>query len=153
MGFHNFDTNFTLDPRVDINNDRFVTTRGEGNQVSVEFNLLYRFHCAISEKDEQYTEEFMREEFLKDKDWDAKSMNLDDFMGNMMGVRRRAAETAAADAAEGKKPTEIWENSFGLRDNPAKTPRFERNKYTGLFDDKVLIGELEQAMNDPICKY
>ena len=34
------------------------TPRGIGNQVSVEFNLLYRFHSAISKRDDKWTTEF-----------------------------------------------------------------------------------------------
>ncbi len=71
MGFHNYDTNFTLDPRVDMKDHKNVS-RGLGNQVTVEFNLLYRFHCAISLRDEKYTEEFMRGTFQKAQGWDPK---------------------------------------------------------------------------------
>ena len=48
MGFHQYDTTFTLDPRVAINDPKDskkdIVSRGIGNQVTVEFNLLYRFH-------------------------------------------------------------------------------------------------------------
>lgn len=37
-----------------------------GNQVSAEFNLAYRWHSAISEKDEKWTEGLYRELFGKD---------------------------------------------------------------------------------------
>ena len=40
---------------------------GEGNVVSVEFNLLYRWHSALSEKDAQYTTN-MFNEFFAGKD-------------------------------------------------------------------------------------
>lgn len=33
-----------------------------GNQVSAEFNLLYRFHSAISKRDESWTENFMKQQ-------------------------------------------------------------------------------------------
>src|SRR4051812_18064005 len=95
MGFHNFNTTFTLDPRVTINDPgREALSRGLGNQVTVEFNLLYRFHCAISSEDEKWTEELIREDYGeyvvgkdkvgKDKEaeiakWDPKTMSLRDF--------------------------------------------------------------------------
>lgn len=70
MGFHAYDTNFTLDPRVHETAAK-TTTRGLGNQVTVEFNLLYRFHCAISARDERYVEDSMRDMFfIKDNKWD-----------------------------------------------------------------------------------
>lgn len=70
MGFHQYDTNFTLDPRVAMTEHKNVS-RGLGNQVTVEFNLLYRFHCAISQNDESFAEDFMREmhiDYLENQD-------------------------------------------------------------------------------------
>jgi len=54
------DSSWTLDPRLTINKifggDGVPT--GVGNQVSCEFNLLYRFHSAISKRDEQWSKDF-----------------------------------------------------------------------------------------------
>jgi len=60
---HHSKSDWTLDPRVEIDKqfDKEGTPRGVGNQVSVEFNLLYRFHSCISKKDERWTNDF----FLK----------------------------------------------------------------------------------------
>jgi hypothetical protein len=110
MGFHQFDTNFTLDPRADF--DQKKTSRGIGNQVTVEFNLLYRFHCAISLKDEEYTKEFMRTNLgFKDPN----NTPLPVFLQTMAAVKEKAAE----DLKKGKKAPEPWEVTFGIPD-PAK---------------------------------
>lgn len=45
-----------LDPRVRMGETE-VTPSGLGNQCSVEFNLAYRWHSTISQKDEQWTED------------------------------------------------------------------------------------------------
>ena len=95
MGFHKFNTNFTLDPRIAMTEHKNVS-RGLGNQVTVEFNLLYRFHCAISRADEEYTEDFMREKgvpaFMEKhkctreealaglSKWDPKNMSLKQYI-------------------------------------------------------------------------
>lgn len=42
------------------------TPRGIGNQVSAEFNLVYRWHSAISERDERWTQDMYKEMFGKD---------------------------------------------------------------------------------------
>ena len=34
-----------------------VSPRGQGNAVSIEFNLLYRWHSALSKEDTKWTEE------------------------------------------------------------------------------------------------
>ncbi|CAG9942858.1 unnamed protein product [Clonostachys rosea f. rosea IK726] len=61
---HHSKSDWTLDPRVEIDSKQFDSDgvpRGVGNQVSVEFNLLYRFHSCISKKDERWINNF----FLK----------------------------------------------------------------------------------------
>ncbi|KAJ7040815.1 heme peroxidase [Mycena alexandri] len=42
-----------------------LTPRGEGNVVSIEFNLLYRWHATLSEKDTEWTENLFTELFKK----------------------------------------------------------------------------------------
>uniref|UniRef100_A0A0L0MYV5 linoleate 8R-lipoxygenase n=1 Tax=Tolypocladium ophioglossoides (strain CBS 100239) TaxID=1163406 RepID=A0A0L0MYV5_TOLOC len=60
---HHSSSDWTLDLRVETGNqfDSEGIPRGVGNQVSVEFNLLYRFHSCISKKDERWINNF----FLK----------------------------------------------------------------------------------------
>ncbi|KAF6236438.1 hypothetical protein HO173_005219 [Letharia columbiana] len=83
MGFHRYNTSFTLDPRIAIDEagKKDAVSRGIGNQVTVEFNLLYRFNCAISEKDEQYTEDYMRQAYgaYFPTGWDPRTMTLPQF--------------------------------------------------------------------------
>jgi hypothetical protein len=62
---HHSNTEWTLDPRIVINSDGGVP-RGVGNQVSLEFNLLYRFHSAISLRDEKWTEDFFSKVIFPD---------------------------------------------------------------------------------------
>ena len=50
-------TTWTLDPRVAMPTTVMgekTAPRGVGNQVSCEFNLVYRWHSAISAKDEKW---------------------------------------------------------------------------------------------------
>lgn len=60
-------TTWTLDPRVDMDKvfGQDGTPRGIGNQVSAEFNLVYRWHSATSLKDEQWTENMYLQMFGK----------------------------------------------------------------------------------------
>lgn len=54
-----------LDPREIFNNivDAAIVPQGIGNQVSVEFNLIYRWHSSISNRDEKWIEGFYAEIF------------------------------------------------------------------------------------------
>lgn len=181
MGFHQYDTNFTLDPRVAMTEHRNVS-RGIGNQVTVEFNLLYRFHCAISQNDESFAEDFIKEmhiDYLENKErgeletkkqdkatkanqdeatqeyrewdhskrhkeamrpevasWDPKALSLNQFIDLMRGSR--------------KPPKKPWEREFGLKDKEQFC--FQRNSFTGLFDDEKMISQLWKSMDDPICR-
>ena len=59
---HHSRSDWTLDPRVIVNKpfDDEGVPRGIGNQVSAEFNLLYRFHSVISLRDEKWLNEFLK---------------------------------------------------------------------------------------------
>ncbi|KAK8127161.1 heme peroxidase-domain-containing protein [Apiospora sp. TS-2023a] len=152
MGFHQFNTNFTLDPRADF--DQKKTSRGVGNQVTVEFNLIYRFHCAISLKDERYTEEFMK----KSMGFNSPSKtSLPDFLGTIAAIKQKGAR----DQKRGKEPSKPWEVTFGIPDAPGpitagennKSKHFTRNAITNLFDDSQKLEELNSAMDDPISNF
>jgi hypothetical protein len=137
MGFHQWDTNFTLEPRSDI--DHHNVSRGIGNQVTVEFNLLYRFHCAISTNDEEYTKKYMKQELKFD---DPDEVDLETFVERMKVVAAYAKE----------HPTEPWERNFGVPGD-SDGRYFERNPITGLFDDEALVKALGKAMDDPISQF
>ncbi len=74
------DSSWTLDPRSDCEDvfDEHGVPSGIGNQVSVEFNLVYRWHSAISERDARWTEKMYREMF-QDDDIDTHLESFDQF--------------------------------------------------------------------------
>lgn len=52
------DSDWKLDPRKNVTVfDQEGVPRGIGNQVSAEFNMIYRWHPAISNKDEEWANE------------------------------------------------------------------------------------------------
>ena len=137
MGFHQFDTNFTLDPRLEI--DHRNVSRGIGNQVTVEFNLLYRFHCAISLKDEKYTEDFMKQTMGLE---DPTNVTVSTFLDKMRQGREYQKQF-------GETPPEA--QTFGLPHD--KKLHFQRNPITNLFNDQQMIDALTAAMDDPISNF
>lgn len=64
------DSDWRLDPREAFSNvfDSEGTPKGVGNQVSAEFNFIYRWHCATSNRDEAWINEFMGKIYGKDVD-------------------------------------------------------------------------------------
>lgn len=59
LNLNRTDDNWQLNPRIDIPG----TEIGTGNQVSAEFNLVYRWHSAISERDDKWTQELWNKIF------------------------------------------------------------------------------------------
>jgi hypothetical protein len=52
------DSDWKLDPRQTLSVfDQEGVPRGIGNQVSAEFNMIYRWHAAISNEDEEWANE------------------------------------------------------------------------------------------------
>ncbi|KAI1462181.1 heme peroxidase [Annulohypoxylon moriforme] len=77
---HHSKSDWTLDPRVEIKAfDGEGAPRGVGNQVSAEFNLLYRFHSCISKKDENWMNNFFLKLFPEGKTKDLSDVSLEDF--------------------------------------------------------------------------
>ena len=60
LNLNRTDASWQLNPRVEIPNGASI---GTGNQVSAEFNLVYRWHSAVSDKDDKWTRELFTEMF------------------------------------------------------------------------------------------
>ncbi|KAL8388136.1 hypothetical protein RB595_009431 [Gaeumannomyces hyphopodioides] len=63
LNLNRADTTWNLDPRTKEGKSLLSkpTPEAVGNQVSAEFNLIYRWHCTISERDDKWTTDAMRE--------------------------------------------------------------------------------------------
>ncbi|MCJ1251085.1 hypothetical protein MMC30_008316 [Trapelia coarctata] len=118
-------TTWTLDPRAEMGKEvmgEASAPRGIGNQVSCEFNLVYRWHSAISQKQEKWTEELYKELFGKEPE----EISLPELL----------------------KGLAMWEKS--LDKDPQKRPfaHLKRNS-DGKFDDGDLVNILADAIEDP----
>lgn len=58
LNLNRTDSAWDLDPRVSAGDNQFGgdNSRSIGNQVSAEFNLVYRWHSAVSERDDKWTQ-------------------------------------------------------------------------------------------------
>jgi len=62
LNLNRTDTTWTLDPRAQAFDafDSEGIPKGVGNQVSMEFNLIYRWHATISNRNEAWVNDFMK---------------------------------------------------------------------------------------------
>jgi cytochrome P450 len=115
-------SNWALNPRADINGVPVAS----GNQVSAEFNLVYRWHSAISDRDEKWTEEMWKDVF---PNTDPYTMDWHDFIMKADKVER---------GLQAKKP---YERPFA---------KLQRNKDLTLKDEdlvEILTSSIEDVAN------
>ncbi|KAJ5758694.1 hypothetical protein N7520_005850 [Penicillium odoratum] len=122
---HHSASDWTLDPRIEVGRifDPEGVPRGIGNQVSAEFNLLYRFHSVISRRDEKWTNEFMQEIFPGRP---LDQLTPQEFARGLMRFEKSIPEDPA-------------ERTFG---------KLKRNA-NGKFNDAELVGIMKDSMEDP----
>ncbi|KAF2866163.1 hypothetical protein BDV95DRAFT_612030 [Massariosphaeria phaeospora] len=77
------DSNWQLNPRTEMKG----VPIGVGNQVSAEFNLVYRWHSTVSDRDEKWTKEMWNGLFGKDRD--PKSVGKYEFLGTLDAVYKK----------------------------------------------------------------
>lgn len=126
INIHHSDSSWTMDPRGDIINSdgSRAVERGVGNQVSAEFNLLYRFHSAVSQRDAKWTAKFFGGIY---GDKRPEDLDINEFI-------------AGVAAFESKIPSEPSERVFG---------GLTRDPNTGCFDDGAMVQILKDSMEDP----
>jgi linoleate 8R-lipoxygenase/9,12-octadecadienoate 8-hydroperoxide 8R-isomerase len=85
LNLNKTNSNWALNPRSDIKGIPVAA----GNQVSAEFNLVYRWHSAISAKDEKWTEDLLKWQFKDDiPDGDLTKLTFPMFMKAAMKMEQ-----------------------------------------------------------------
>jgi hypothetical protein len=119
------DTTWTLDPRQEMGRDAGTAKgaeAGTGNVVSAEFNLAYRWHSCISEKDDLWIQEFYHDLFGKP----ANEVSHQDMMRGFVKFDQSI-------------PNDPAERTFG---------HYERDQATGKFKDDDLVECITSAIED-----
>ena len=170
MRLHLKDSAWTLDPRKEIPIavvDPRGIQRGQGNQVSVEFNVLYRFHSPLSRRDVKWTNDFLTQ--LLQSFVDAKTgpsltkEQLATFdipipvmaaaLAKMYALRPTIDNKLFAPAIPPDIPQAIPEGLERVfQGNGEDSYRFKRDPVTNKFDDIQLVKEMVKVLEDPICK-
>ncbi|EEH45501.2 uncharacterized protein PADG_01651 [Paracoccidioides brasiliensis Pb18] len=118
-------SDWSLDPRLESTKGLFCTEINEasGNQVSAEFNLIYRWHSCISERDDKWIQGVLKELFGDSKD--LRNITFSEYL----------------------RVLEKWE--AGLSEDPPKRPfaNLEREP-NSLFSDDDLVNILAESIED-----
>lgn len=131
LNLNRTDDNWQLNPRVDMP-ERLA--RGTGNQVSAEFNLVYRWHSAVSVRDELWTDQLFKEYFQSgEKPADPSMSKPEDMMNIMQQMAEKEKEVPA-------KPEE--------RPWPALKSEVLQRDNAGNFDDNELAAILTSSIED-----
>ncbi|CAO2651331.1 Nn.00g096280.m01.CDS01 [Neocucurbitaria sp. VM-36] len=83
LNLNRTDSDWQLNPRLDIKN----LPMGIGNQVSAEFNLVYRWHSTVSDRDEKWTQEMWDGLFGEGRD--PKTVGKYEFLGRLNEVYKK----------------------------------------------------------------
>lgn len=118
LNLNKTDSNWALNPRADIKG----VEQGVGNQVSAEFNLVYRWHSVISDRDEKWTEDLWKELFPGK---DPQKMEMHEFLAKLHELDQQTPK------------------------EPEKRPfnKLKRKK-DGTFDDDELVKILVEGIED-----
>lgn len=124
LNINRIDSTWSLDPRSETGKSLFQGAAGEGggNQVSVEFNLIYRWHSCISERDERFLEKSFTKLFP------GKDPSEVDIQKILKVVAKRAAAM----------PEDPQKRSFADMERGAD----------GSFSDDELVGILTESVED-----
>ncbi|KAK2731617.1 hypothetical protein FQN57_003270 [Myotisia sp. PD_48] len=129
---HHSASDWTLDPRVSVNSifDPVGTPKGIGNQVSAEFNLLYRFHSVISRRDEKWMNEFFKSLF-PDLEKPLDQLTPQEFIQG------------------------LFRYELSIPEEPSKREfaGLKRDAKTGKFDDAELVQIMKESMEDPAALF
>lgn len=127
LNLQTVDSSWTLDPRADCENifDERGIPSGIGNQVSVEFNLVYRWHSTISARDVKWIEDLYCDIF--------KTENIEPYLEDVNKYRGPVGDWFAEIKQQKPEEREFRE--------------MKRNK-DGKFNDEDLVSILADSTRD-----
>ncbi|KXT14510.1 hypothetical protein AC579_9558 [Pseudocercospora musae] len=135
LNLNRTDSNWQLNPRVEVQDG---PPMGTGNQCSAEFNLVYRWHSAISERDDYWTQELFKEMFPGiEPSKVAEPQNVGMFLGKLAEDQMKVQQL---DPTERPFPA--------LKAEQEKMPRKKDGPFKGNYDDDDLSGLLTSSIED-----
>ncbi|MBW0487309.1 hypothetical protein O181_027024 [Austropuccinia psidii MF-1] len=137
------DSDWRFDPRLTIKSLLGSTPKATGNSVSVEFNILYRWHSTISLGQERWLENKMAKG-LPSREWDKL-----DSVSFQRAIDQLKKELSAEDGSEPRH----WKLSrLHLQHTSAETHHlpdvYDRDPDTGKFRDAVIAKLLKESTSE-----
>jgi cytochrome P450 len=133
LNLNRTDDNWALNPRTTIPDG---PQPGTGNQVSCEFNLVYRWHSAVSERDDLWTQALFKEKF---SDVDPTNVATPENMGKMFtGLKTQEKKLLATPPEERPFPALDAERLSRIKEGP----------YKGSFNDDDLAKIITEGIED-----
>ncbi|KAI6900680.1 heme peroxidase [Hortaea werneckii] len=133
LNLNRTDEDWQLNPRVEIDDGPPV---GTGNQVSAEFNLVYRWHAAISTRDDKWSQELFKE---ISPDMSAEEVAHPDKLKDFLAIlAKKEAEFMAQDPTERPFPALKHE----------RLERITKGPYKGNFEDSDIAKILTEGIED-----
>ncbi|KAK4555581.1 hypothetical protein LTR86_007334 [Recurvomyces mirabilis] len=136
LNLNRTDDNWQLDPRINIHNG---PPQGTGNQVSAEFNLVYRWHSAVSKRDDEWSQQLFKE--ISPDMTAAEAAEPENLQKFLMVLAAKEKEFTAQDPPERQFPALAHEKLERIKDGP----------YKGNFQDddlaKILIAGIDDCAN------
>lgn len=145
LGSVQADSDWSLDPRTQIKTLLGSTPKAVGNSVSVEFNILYRWHACLSMRQTQWLEDKMSKG-LPSRKWE--DLNEGSFMKAMESLMNEL------NAGKGTDPRKWKLSKYEVSPSPmggAETVEqgtYERDSKTGKFRDEDIARILRDATYD-----
>ncbi|CAK3987206.1 Psi-producing oxygenase A [Lecanosticta acicola] len=116
LNINRTDSNWQLNPRADLGESGAPV--GTGNQCSAEFNLVYRWHSAVSERDDRWTQQLFSELF---PGVSAADVSKPEKIGMFLGrLKKLADETESTEPDERAYPALEHERLERIKEGPRK---------------------------------
>lgn len=145
--------------------------RGIGNQVTIEFNVLYRFHSPLSKRDAGWTKRFIQDVLTKkglnphkpDLKPEIQKLSKDDFDNGSIPIDQMRHVLSELNQASGTveqrkqkqftPPTLFPEVEDSTKESGWKFTPLMRDPKTHKFRDEDLVREMTNVLQDPICQF
>ncbi|PLW12028.1 hypothetical protein PCANC_20450 [Puccinia coronata f. sp. avenae] len=145
LGSVQADSDWSLDPRTQIKTLLGTTPKAVGNSVSIEFNILYRWHSCLSMRQTQWLEEKMSKG-LPSRKWD--DLNEGAFMKAMESLMKELNAGPGTDPRKWKlSKYEVNPATIGGAET-VEQGTYERDPNTGRFRDEDIARILRDSTND-----